>query len=202
MIPVTYRAPIVIQDDDVIKVKQCITSHGKNRGATFDPVTKTFEINDNIVLKIDSKLYRLQEYHFHIPSDDIINCKRYPAEIHYTFIEIENDEKPCKKNRKRRDVCEPPSSLSNLVVIGRLLKNDPCRTGVDYARIQVEVPHTYFEYDGSLPSGTFGPARWIVGDRPLYVNVAELVPIARGIRQIQNRDGRIVLYGRNVCGGN
>ena len=77
-----YQSPISLNKNDLILINQSINITGKNNGATFDSLTKNFNVNDTIILERNAKKYILIEYHFHIPSEHKNNKKQYPAEIH------------------------------------------------------------------------------------------------------------------------
>ena len=52
----------------------------------------------------------------------------------------------------------------------------------------------YFEYDGTLTTDTFSPVRWIIDDNVLKLNIKDIIRVAKVSRQIQNNDGRIILF--------
>lgn len=194
-----YQSPICLSYKQNIKIDQCIEICGKNNGAKYNCETHNFEVCDKIILKINSKRYYLDEYHFHIPAEHVINGCREESEVHYVFIELEADERYSKRETRHkhgRDVCGCPSSHSfdsNIMVIGRTIK---CNNEyVDLSKLQVDVPCAYYEYDGTLTTPTYSPVRWIIGDDPICLNVKEICPIAKSARPIQDTDGRIILFG-------
>jgi carbonic anhydrase len=191
----SYQSPISIQHSNSLKIHQHIDVDGKNTGANYDKSKQIFEIIDEIILKVNHKKYRLEEYHFHVPSEHKIYQAFYDAEIHYVFAEIEDDEKNSKisKNRKCRNICNCKQTLDvNTLVIGRFIHHtDECKK-ID--KVQVKLPEAYYEYDGSLTTGLYSPVRWIMGKTPIYYNVKDIIPIAKSARPIQELDGRIILY--------
>lgn len=133
----------------------------------------------------------------------------YEAEIHYVFIEtneVSNDffrheEPPIEKDpmvaETRRisnicDCCQRRSSDQNYLVIGRVINNTNIYK--DLSKIQVKIPTCYYEYDGTLTTGTYSPVRWIIGNDPVHFNFTSLIPIAKTSRPIQKIDGRIILF--------
>ena len=66
----SYQSPIFLNKDDVIYITHDVDVTGNNTGATYDIVNKVYNISndDNIIICIDSKKYKLLEYHFHIPA--------------------------------------------------------------------------------------------------------------------------------------
>lgn len=85
----SYQSPILLDKNNVIYVSQDVHITGVNNGATYDPLNKVFHISDNdeILLIIDYKIYKLIQYHFHVPAEHLICNTHYPSEIHYVFIE-------------------------------------------------------------------------------------------------------------------
>src|ERR1044072_3885276 len=104
-LPFPYQSPIALNNCDIIKIEQCINVCGHNHCATFNPDTKVFEVHDKIILKVNSKRYQLEEYHFHVPSEHKVNHKKYPSEIHYVFVELGPDRKYLSHGHKCADIC-------------------------------------------------------------------------------------------------
>lgn len=201
-----YQSPIELRNDDIFKVEQYISTKGKNRGATFNSEKNIFEINDNIFLKVDSKIFQLMEYHFHVPGEHKINNKIYPSELHYVFIEIESENKPSRVGHGHCGACicsaDTTPSISNRLVIGRVLKSDPSRNDIDLYRLQIEIPKSYYEYDTTAVGFPYAPTRTIVGNVPLYANIDEIAQFSQSARELQNINGRIILFGHNLCSCN
>ena len=177
--PLRYQSPIPLCTyGDQFDIDQCISKRGKNHGASYDEETNVFNVNDEILLTIDSRVYKLVEYHFHIESEHTINKKRYPAEIHYVFHDI----KTCDEN---------------IFVIARLIKDTKChKKHINLSKLQVNLPSSYFEYDGSLTGENDGttPVRWIVGRKYIRLPLKEIEMVAKTPRKLQPLDDRIILY--------
>ena len=361
-----YQSPIILNKSDLIYINQELTISGKNNGAVFDKKNKIFNIQDNIFLYKNHQKYKLIQYHFHVPSEHKLKDKKYPGEIHYVFIQLndegnhydndegnhydnvenheenhydndegnhegnhydndegnnegnhegnyyDNDEgnheksyqyhdhegsegshegshegghhegsegshegshhegshhegshhegshegshqegshegshhERCLGHRRYRrrhsyksrhsscsdsgsdssgsDSCESSGccgnyfdlcfddsiygiyrGFSNILVIGKLIENYEYYINaldlihdsfIDLTKIQCTVPKKYFEYDGTLTTGTFDPVRWIVDDDVLMLDVKKLGRFAKKAREVQLLDGRIILF--------
>jgi carbonic anhydrase len=186
-----YQSPISLNHADAVTIKQTIDIYGRNDNSFFNPETKNFEVQNKIIITLNNKQYKLDEYHFHLPSEHKVNGSMYEAEIHYVFIEY--DTANLNKDRTCSNVCScERGHEENVVVIGRVILNSgPYK---DLTNIQVKVPHLYYQYDGTLTTGNYSPVRWIVGETPVHYDIKQIIPIAKPIRTIQPLDGRIILY--------
>jgi carbonic anhydrase len=193
-----YQSPINISSCESIKIKEILNIRGKNRGATYNSDAKIFEINDSIILEIDSKRYELDEYHFHIPGEHRIDKNKYDAEIHYVFVEITKDK---KNNIKHHNICGCNGDSiipdENILVLCRLIKFSKHCVYNDVSMLQVKIPSKYFEYDGTLTTGSFAPVRWIIGKNHIDFNQNEIINKAKTSRKLQKLDGRIILFSKN-----
>lgn len=205
-----YQSPINLCDKNAIDIDQIIKLIGKNTGTTFDKNTKNFYVdaNNKITLKIDNKKFLLHEYHFHVPGEHKINNKTFQAEVHFVFVEhglpsvehsLPSVEQTSNNCHKKYDVCGgcQMHENDNLVVIGRVINNDD--KIVNLKKLQPRVPSVFYEYDGGLTTGdTSTPVRWIVGQKPQHYSIKQIIPIAKGSREIQPLNGRIILKsGKN-----
>jgi len=193
--------------------KQYFSIHGKNMGAKYNEESKIFEIQDEIILKIDHVKYKMLEYHFHIPGEHQIHSRDYQSEVHYVFVELDcddsqdsvalncEDSQDCKESKESQkfkcpDVCGGKFHFGdisgNILVIGRVIK--PTERKTDIHHIQVAIPERYFEYDGTLTTGKFSPVRWIVGCNSIHMNICEIEPYHKPARPLQQLDGRIILH--------
>lgn len=190
-----YQSPICLQKHNSLSFSQNICIDGENMGAVYNKNKKIYEVQDFIELRIGSHKYQLIEYHFHTPSEHIVDDIQHSAEIHYVFIE--EDMGVLRQGKECPDVCGCCSSTDisgNILVIGRTIKDDDEID--DLHTINVRVPRKYYMYDGTLTTGDFAPVRWIVGRYPIHMNVSEINKIAKGARDLQSNDGRIVIYSR------
>jgi carbonic anhydrase len=186
-----YQSPIELNRRDSIKIHQYFDIHGINNGAIYDSSANIFQVQDNIVLKINNKCYQLEEYHFHIPSEHIVNNHIFPCELHYVFYELDDN-----KNQNRvtcRDICGcNDNNDDNMLVIGRVICDSILSENLE--NIKVKIPSCYYEYDGTLTTGDYSPVRWIVGEKPLYYSFEEIKLVAKPARPTQPQDGRIIMF--------
>lgn len=194
-----YQSPIYLQTKNVLRIEQRITVDGDNSGAHYNKEKKIFEVDDTIVLKIGKKQYRMVEYHFHMPSEHIINNNKFPSELHYVFLEI--DQNSPFLPRCCPDICgcqfDNIELGTNILVVGRTIKDASDQfvfKPLDLSKIQPKIPHHYFEYDGTLTTGDYSPVRWIVGENPIEININDISGFEKPARPIQKFDGRIVLF--------
>lgn len=187
-----YQSPITLDSKDNIKVKQHIEIYGRNENAIFNPKTNNYEVKRKVILTLNHKKYKLDEYHFHIPSEHKVNGQKYASEIHYVFVEydenaIEEEKRECS------DICgciRPENK--NILVIGRIILDAGQHKQLE--DLQVKVPHYYFQYDGTLTTGDYSPVRWIIGETPVHYCLSQLAHVAKGSRELQELDGRIILF--------
>ena len=184
-----YQSPIALEKKNSIKINQIINIHGRNEDATYNPSTKNYEVHKKIILTVNDKKYKLDEYHFHMTSEHEVDGEKYPGEIHYVFIEYDEKEE-YKKECSDVCGCKRPEN-KDILVIGRTINN--CNEHKDLHDIQVKVPHYYYEYDGTLTTGNYSPVRWIIGEHPMHFDLKQITPISESARPIQPLDGRIIL---------
>ena len=183
----------------------------KNRGANLT-TSKTYISDDKIILEIDDRRYRLVEYHLHhFPnlfnckdSEHAIEGKKFDAEIHYVFQELEIGADEHRNNHINIDVCSGyiPENTGDLLVIGRFIKFASHGHHKDFKKLHIEIPCKYYEYDGALTGESQGvvdcaPVRWIVGVKPLKFNNAEfIIQNTKTTRCLQPHDGRLILFSK------
>ena len=188
----SYQSPIHLQKIDSIKIEQSVHCQGTNQYAEYDAEDKVYRVTNNILLKIGKKHYKLHEYHFHVPCEHIIDNRKFPSEIHYVFMEIDGCEKEsplCDYG----DFCGCNHRYpNNVLVIARLINDiDDC---ADLSKLQVKIPSCYYEYDGTLTTEPYSPAKWIIGKTSIYFNTKQLILVAKPSRPLQELNGRLVLY--------
>ena len=186
-----YQSPISLQHEGAIKIKQRIDIYGRNEDAIFNPETKNFEVKKKIIITLNNKQYKLDEYHFHVPSEHKVNGQLYEAEIHYVFIEC--DKNSIDNERTCSNICGCCGDHNkDIIVIGRIILNaGPYK---DLKNIQVKIPHYYYQYDGTLTTGNYSPVRWIIGETPVHYDLKQLEGISKSIRPLHELDGRIILF--------
>ena len=206
MNPPRYQSPIALNFDDLIYICQELKIKGKNKGATYNSVDRIFEVEDKIVLKVNDVFYSLVEYHFHVPGEHTINGKEYPSEVHYVFYQMdhEKDYKKCKG-----DVCgtgginggttttnKTNNNDEKILVIGRVIRNGCNKNNLN--KLQVNLPSSYFEYDGTLTGQSIEdkttPVRWIVGRKYIRLPLEKIESIAKTSKHLSPLDNRIIMF--------
>lgn len=210
--PTAYQSPIKLHlcHSCNINISNPIFVKGINKGAIYDPSSHIFVVTDKIILKMNSKKYQLDEYHFHNPGEHDVNGKIYDAEVHYVFSQLKPGENQRPDDYKCRNVCNcndhdrghghgHDTNDRNILVIGRVISPSkhheiPDLSGTPFLTLQVDAESNYYMYDGSLTTGSFAPVRWLVGDEPIYLNLDDIKKVSKNARPIQNIDGRIILF--------
>jgi carbonic anhydrase len=193
-----YQSPIVLTKHDSIHIHQPLDIIGLNHHAIYDASAKLFIIQKPIYLCIQNKKYKFIEYHFHIPAEHVVQNKEYEAEIHYVFKDCDNIETTDSNEEIEScpDLCGCcHSNDADILVIGRTIIDGPESTNL--YKLQPRLPSQYFEYDGTLTTGTYSPVRWIVGLGPIQIRIKDIIPFAKSARLIQPFDGRIKLFCHN-----
>jgi carbonic anhydrase len=186
-----YQSPINLNRNETNKcINQSINIKGINKGAIYDKNDKVYYVQDEIILEMSDVKYKLIEYHFHIPAEHVINYDIYPAEIHYVFGKLGY---PCKFNICSDEINHIDNK--NIIVIGKVI-NDGCRH-IDLTTLQVKPPFKYYEYDGTLTTGSYSPVRWIIDEMNVYFKIEDLIDIAKSSRKIQPNDNRIIINATN-----
>jgi carbonic anhydrase len=213
-----YQSPIILEPFNYIPLDQYINICGINKDAHYNKETHNFEVRSHVYINLNSKTYKLDEYHFHVPTEHIVNGEKHDAEIHYVFIEHEA-EHPEKNSglhiqfthkKIHSNICscceESDHNQSqyydqdkNIVVIGRTIQNNciSTRSKKQLKNMPIKKPHTYYQYDGTLTTGSFAPVRWIIGSNPIFMDIDQIRHVAKPARPIQELDGRIVLFTKS-----
>lgn len=209
--PIRYQSPIPLSDNNVsFYIQESLVVHGQNAGAILNEETnKNYEIrhNDNIILTANGIKYRLDEYHFHVitKSEHSVNGKKYDAELHYVFIEIDNNEvQPSPpKPHKCSSICDGKGEIGkNYLVIARFIRFGKNKAVQNLNKLNVKLPKKFFEYDGTLttvppglPPNDYLPVRWVVGnDKPLTLSEKDFNKLnSKTSRPLQPLDGRLIL---------
>lgn len=165
-------------------------------GADILNLGSTLEVIANGSLKLDSKTYKLAQFHFHTPSEHHIDDEHYPAEVHFVF---QADDKslsvvgfPIELNGRNSDF------VANVFDKVDKVKEPGSKgtTGkLDFAKLREHLRRSkVYQYKGSLttPPCTEGIA-WNVVRNPVAIDVKTYKAIKRimkfNSRYIQNAPG-------------
>ena len=192
----SYHSPIVLHHCCSIDIEKPISIKGENTGSQYDSQKHIYKVQNKIILRANGRKYRLEEYHFHIPCEHVLNNTIYPAEIHYVFYEIGDYQPHDSSDPHKYHSCCDDSGEKNILVIGRVISSlkSHQREPVDLSRFPIDIPNCYYEYDGSLTTGNFAPVRWLVGNDPLRIDIEQLLHVSKPARPVQDLNGRIILY--------
>ncbi|HEY6044463.1 MAG TPA: carbonic anhydrase family protein [Nitrosospira sp.] len=145
---------------------------------------------------VDGDTYKLAQFHFHTPAENLENGHTYPMEMHLVFSDASN----------------------NLLVVGRWIEEGAANAALD--PIFMDLPknttqtHVFnhfdlnalipsnlesFRYDGSLTTPPYSEGvKWVDLAQPLQMSAAEIHAFSSlfpngDAREIQALNGRVVL---------
>lgn len=172
--------------------------NAKDKSIINNGHTIQIDVNDGDHLVVDGTTFTLKQFHFHTPSENLIDGRTYPLEIHFvnssdqgelTVIGVMIDEGQ-----------ENP-------VIADILNNLPARVNqaqkltkpLALAHLMPGDKH-YYRFSGSLttPPCTEG-VRWLVMKDPVYASKAQIAAFEAALEQqnsrpVQPLNGRVVIH--------
>ena len=94
--PIYYQSPVDLRHSEVFfRIHQQLSTHGKNTGSVFNSFTLNYDVPKDVkvTFQANGRKYRLVEYHFHdiVGSEHAIDGKKTDAELHYVFVQIDDD---------------------------------------------------------------------------------------------------------------
>ena len=139
------------------------------------------------VIKLDDKDFALKQFHFHSPSENMIDHKSYPLEAHFVHVSEDNEILVAAL------LYQPGAPNPALDV---LIKNFPYNVG-DSNRLgakdvelfeRSKVVKNYFRYSGSLttPPCTEG-VRWIITQTRPTMSRQQLMAFQKALKQPNSR---------------
>lgn len=145
-------------------------------------------LNDIIIYNNDNK-YKLIQYHFHLPSEHIINGERYLMELHFVFQSDMNEMKSLFVLSYIIDISENISSN----IFYNMILNQP---------FKLPNLNCYFAYPGSLTTPPFNMnINWRMSNEPLYITLELFNSIkdkCKSARPIQKRNGRDIILVQKI----
>ncbi|XP_052758156.1 putative carbonic anhydrase 5 [Galleria mellonella] len=133
--------------------------------------------------------YRLEQVHFHWPSEHSINGVKYPMEIHFVHVRADLTVKDALKNEDgltivsvfcnvQTELNEPQqeSSKELMEYVPKLLNTGERISGIilDMTKLLSVNYNSYYTYAGSLTSPDCNEAViWIIFDTPIYLTDAQ-----------------------------
>ena len=134
-------------------------------------------------ITVDSKIFKLKQFHFHTPSENTINGKHAPLEAHFVHL---ND---AGEIAVVAMLFEPGAEDRTLAT---LVKSMPFETGKEIKLDSKALKNMegefktkeYFRFNGSLtmPPCTEG-VRWIVMKKPMSISNSQLETFQKALKQ-------------------
>jgi carbonic anhydrase len=128
-------------------------------------------IEDGSTLKVDGKVYKLKQFHFHVPSENNIKGDVFPLEAH--FVHVSDDGKIAVIGVMFKEGEENPTLKKIWANLDKLKVGEAIECKADIADIKSLLPQKsqYYSFKGSLttPPCTEG-VNWFVYKDPLSVS--------------------------------
>jgi carbonic anhydrase len=156
---------------------------------------------------LDGDTYKLAQFHFHTPAENLVNGHTYPMEMHLVFSDASNHLLVVGRWVDAADMSHP--AQTSLDPIFSDLPQNTSQTHVfSHFDLNTLLPSNLesFRYDGSLTTPNFDEGvKWVDLAQPLYMSEANinaysslfppnpLSPNGGDAREIQDLNGRIVL---------
>lgn len=174
-----------------------LTFHAKEKSIINNGHTLQLNVHDGDSLKLDGTEFKLQQFHFHAPSENRISGKTYPLEVHFVHSNAEG---------QLAVVAVMFEEGAENPVIADILKNVPARPNVAQPlnkplALAALMPgdKSYYRYSGSLttPPCTEG-VRWLVIKQPVTLSTAQIEAFQHILGQHNNRpvqplNGRLIV---------
>lgn len=176
---VVYQSPIELYKSSAYKSHSTLKCVSKE--ITYHYSDLNFNVTNPITFENNDSTYELQQFHFHSPSEHVIEDVRYDAELHFVF-QNETDITVLAFMVKLSD------STSKLMK--RLMKNKPIKLP--------KICKSHYSYPGSLttPDPSYNiNVNWLIFEERIHVEDLEFIHNhAKGSRMLHDRNGRIVVY--------
>jgi len=128
-------------------------------------------VQDGNTLKLDGKVYKLKQFHFHVPSENNIKGDKFPLEAH--FVHVSDDGKIAVigvmfVEDKENPVLKKAWSKLPKLEVG---KEDKCGLSADEVKALMPKNKDYYRFKGSLTTPPCSEGvDWIVYKEPLSVS--------------------------------
>jgi carbonic anhydrase len=149
---------------------------------------------------VDGDTYNLAQFHFHTPSEDLLNGHRYPMVMHLVFSDASDNILVVGRWVDAADASHP--AQTSLDPIFSDLPENTSQTHVfNHFDLNTLLPSNLesFRYDGSLTTPPFSEGvKWVDLAQPMYMSQANITAYNSlfpngDAREIQDLNGRIVL---------
>jgi len=154
-------------------------------------------VADGNTLKVDKKVYKLKQFHFHVPSENNIKGDKFPLEAH--FVHVADDGKIAvigvmfREGEENRVLAKVFKHIPNL----KVGKEEKCTLSAEEIKALMPNRKDYYKFKGSLttPPCTEG-VDWFVYKEPLSVSKEQIntffnafsFPNNRPIQPTNNRE--------------
>ena len=157
--------------------------------------TIQFSFAEGDTLQMDDRKYSLQQFHFHHPSEHLVEGKRFAMEAH--FVHSAADGLAVVGVLM---VAGKPNAVFKKIVSTMPLEEGPAipaDPAIDPSRL-LPPQRAYFHYEGSLTTPPCSETvDWIVLAHPIQVDEADIAHFAKlypmNARPVQQRDRRFIL---------
>lgn len=192
-----YQSPIDIQNaikGQLPPLSLSVTA--KKKALVHNGHTIQINVADGGKLRLDNQDFTLQQCHFHMPSENLIDGKRYPLEAHFVYRNSQNE----------------------LAVVGVMFVEGTANAAIAYllqnlpGQINVTAPLTaafsltsllpkakgYYRFSGSLttPPCTEG-VRWLILRQPVELSADQIKAFSAALGISNNRPVH-PLHGRMI----
>ncbi|HCJ7369192.1 TPA: carbonic anhydrase family protein [Enterobacter hormaechei subsp. xiangfangensis] len=154
-------------------------------------------VDDEDDFKLDGDTFTLRQYHFHAPSENLIDGKRYPLEAHFVHTDKQGNMAVIavmftvgKENTALNPIIDSIPAQENHVV--------PVEKRFDLAPLFPADRH-YYRFSGSLTTPPCSEGlRWLVMKKPVTLSSKQLHIFQQALKHSNNRpiqplNGRIIV---------
>ncbi|MGV3345327.1 carbonic anhydrase [Enterobacteriaceae bacterium LUAb1] len=192
-----FQSPIDIRSPVDAKLPALdIIFHSAAESMVNNGHTIQITVSDEDDFKLDNHHFTLMQYHFHSPSENLINGKQYPLEAHFVHTSANGDLavvavmfKTGKENSALKPILNSlPAETNKVVPVNQRFNLKPL------------FPHNqhYYRFSGSLttPPCTEG-VRWLVMSHPVTLSKEQLAIFQKALKNSNNRPIQ-PLHGRLI----
>lgn len=193
-----HQSPILLSDPINATLKP-FTTHYANGPAYADDAGYALRVDfqtQTNTLTLDGEVFKLIEFHFHQPSEHILNGKQYPLELHFVHVNDNNDAVALGV------FFEEGAENAALKTLLPAFKNStdankPVEIQLNPNDLQPALT-AFYRYEGSL---TTPPCReglvWLIHDKPMTASKEQLdafkLQMLQNARPIQKMHSRMLL---------
>jgi carbonic anhydrase len=197
------QSPINIVTSRAVAGKHKVKFHYKASNEHVDNLGHTVKVTYDAgsSLDYDGKSYDLVQFHFHTPSEHLLDGVTYPMELHLVHAEHEHPEHLLVVGVLFKEGNSHP-------LLAKLVSDVPEHAG-EHADKEVQLDATsilkrgegYYHYDGSLTTPPYSETvTWLVLDQPHDASAEQIEALNRiegnNARHIQDQRARLVDHWR------